>query len=187
MREIVVGATAPAVWRELIDARQIEPGEIGDAWLYRIGVPMPIAGSADTQDGEHLRHITMGKGIHFDQVATEWRENESVSWRYRFADDSFPAGALDDHVRIGGHYFDLGETQYSLSSSGGQTRLRIRMKYRVSTRFNWYAGPIADVLVGNFADVVLRFYARRAELTEISAGRPFVADFDDDVGAFTAR
>ena len=56
----------------------------------------------------------MGKGIHFDQVATEWRENERVSWRYRFAADSFPAGALDDHVRIGGHYFDLGETQYSL-------------------------------------------------------------------------
>jgi len=163
MREIVVRATAPAVWRELIDARRIEPGEIGDAWLYRIGVPMPIAGIADTQGGEHLRHITMGKGIHFDQVATEWRENESVSWRYRFADDSFPAGALDDHVRIGGHYFDLGETQYSLSTSGGHTRLRIRMKYRVSTRFNWYAGPIADLLVGNFADVVVRFYARRAE------------------------
>ena len=80
-----------------------------------------------------------------------------------FSDDSFPAGALDDHVRIGGHYFDLGETQYSLSNSDGQIRLRIRMKYRVSTRFNWYAGPIADLLVGNFADVVLRFYARRAE------------------------
>jgi len=162
-REIVVAATAPAVWRELIDARQIEPAEIDDAWLYRIGVPLPIAGIGDSQGDEHLRHITMGKGIHFDQVATEWRENESVSWRYRFDDDSFPAGALDDHVRIGGHYFDLGETQYSLSDIGGQTRLRIRMKYRVSTRFNWYAGPIADLLVGNFADVVLRFYARRAE------------------------
>ena len=62
------------------------------------------------RDGEHLRHITMGKGVRFDQVATEWRENERVSWRYRFAEDSFPPGALDDHVRIGGEYFDLGET-----------------------------------------------------------------------------
>jgi len=162
-REIVVAASAPAVWRELIDARDIQPGEVGDAWLYRIGVPMPLAGVADTQGGDHLRHIAMGKGIHFDQVATEWLENESVTWRYRFDDDSFPAGALDDHVRIGGHYFDLGETQYSIQRGAGQTRLRIRMHYRVSTRFNWYAGPIADLLVGNFADVVLRFYAKRAE------------------------
>jgi len=162
-REIVVAAPAPAVWRELIDARHISPDEVGNAWLYRIGVPLPIAGAGDTRDGEHLRHITMGKGIHFDQVATEWRENQRVTWRYRFADDSFPAGALDDHVRIGGHYFDLGDTQYSLSEIDGQTRLRIRMHYRVSTRFNWYAGPLADLLVGNFAEVVVRFYARRAE------------------------
>lgn len=161
--EIVVAATASAVWRELIDARHITPDEIGDAWLYRIGVPLPISGIADSRDGERLRHVTMGKGIHFDQVATEWRENERVTWRYRFAEDSFPAGALDDHVRIGGHYFDLGETQYSLAESGGRTILRIRMQYRVSTRFNWYAGPLADLLVGNFAEVVLRFYARRAE------------------------
>jgi hypothetical protein len=161
--EVLVNAPASAVWRELIDARHIEPAEINEAWLYRIGVPMPISGIADTQDGEHLRHVTMGKGIHFDQVATEWRENEVVSWRYRFAADSFPPRALDDHVRIGGHYFDLGETQYSMHENGSQTRLRIRMHYRVSTRFNWYAGPVADLLVGNFAEVVLRFYARRAE------------------------
>jgi hypothetical protein len=162
-RIIVVAASAPAVWRELIDTRDIAPDEVDDAWLYRIGVPVPIAGIADTRDGEHLRHVTMGKGIHFEQVATEWRENESVSWRYRFDENSFPPGALDDHVRIGGHYFDLGETQYSLTADGSQTHLRIRMHYRVSTRFNWYAGPMADLLVGNFADVVLRFYARRAE------------------------
>jgi hypothetical protein len=162
-RVIVVAAPASEVWRELIDTRDIAPAEVEDAWLYRIGVPVPIAGVGASRDGEHLRHVTMGKGIHFDQVATEWRENERVSWRYRFDEDSFPPGALDDHVRIGGHYFDLGETQYSLTAQGGQTQLRIRMHYRVSTRFNWYAGPMADLLVGNFAEVVLRFYARRAE------------------------
>ncbi|MEJ0086617.1 MAG: hypothetical protein WDO72_13095 [Pseudomonadota bacterium] len=37
------------------------------------------------------------------------------------------------------------------------------MNYRVSTRFNWYAGPVADLLIGNFEENILRFYARRAE------------------------
>ena len=172
-REILVAATAPAVWRELVDVHQIVPAEIDDAWLYRIGVPLPIDGTADTREGEHLRHVSMGKGIHFDQVATEWRENEQVTWRNEYSADSFPAGALDDHVRIGGRYFDVGETQYSLQDAEGQTRLRIRMRYRVSTRFNWYAGPLADLLVGNFAEVVLNFYARRAELAAMTqAGAP---------------
>ena len=36
------------------------------------------------------------------------------------------------------------------------------MSYRVSTRFNWYAQPIAATLIGNFEEVILNFYANRA-------------------------
>jgi hypothetical protein len=36
------------------------------------------------------------------------------------------------------------------------------MRYRVSTPFNWYAGPVADFLVGDFTERILAFYARRA-------------------------
>jgi hypothetical protein len=161
-REIFVAAPPDSVWRQLIDTRDIAREEVDTAWMYRIGVPVPEAGAGEFHGGEHLRHITMGKGIQFDQVATEWRPNERVTWRYRFAENSFPAGALDDHVRIGGHYFDLGETTYSLAAEGAGTRLSVRMRYRVSTNFNWYAGPVADFLVGDFAERILGFYANRA-------------------------
>jgi hypothetical protein len=162
-REIHVAAPPSEVWRELIDTRDIRPDEVDDAWMYRIGVPVPRAGAGDVEDGRAVRHITMGKGIRFDQIATEWQPGERVSWRYRFAADSFPPGALDDHVRIGGHYFDVGETTYALTPDGEGTRLTVRMRYRVSTHFNWYAGPVADFLVGDFAEEILAFYARRAE------------------------
>lgn len=161
-RAIFVAAPPAAVWRELVDVRDIAPHEVGHAWMYRIGVPLPVAGAADLRDGERLRHVTMGKGIRFDQVAVEWRENQAVTWEYRFAPDSFPPRALDDHVRIGGEYFDLGATRYSLVPERGGTRLHISMSYRVSTGFNWYAGPIADWLVGDFAEVILAFYGARA-------------------------
>jgi hypothetical protein len=161
-RELFIAAPPSVVWRELIDTRDIQPGELDQAWLYRIGVPLPQQAAGESRQGEHLRHVTMGKGIHFDQVATEWRENERVTWKYRFVEDSFPAGALDDHVRIGGAYFDLGATTYSLEKRGTGTRLTAVMRYRVSTHFNWYAGPVADLLTGNFAERALAFYGRRA-------------------------
>jgi hypothetical protein len=161
-REVFIPAAPADVWRVLVDTRDIRPAEVDDAWMYRIGVPTPHAGVGEFRDGEHLRHITMGKGVHFDQVATDWEESRRVSWRYRFAEDSFPPGALDDHVRIGGQYFDVSQCTYSLTPVDGGTRLAIRMDYRVSTHFNWYAGPIADWLVGDFAEVILDFYARRA-------------------------
>ena len=161
-REVFVAASPARVWRELTDTRHIGADEVGSAWMYRIGVPLPTAGAGDFRGGEHLRHVTMGRGVSFDQVAVEWRENECVTWRYRFREDSFPAGALDDHVRIGGEYFDVGDTTYELHPEGVGTRLRIRFRYRVSTHFNWYAGPVADLLVGNFAETILDFYGRRA-------------------------
>jgi hypothetical protein len=70
---------------------------------------------------------------------------------------------LDDHVRIGGHYFDLVDTSYELVPRGAGTELSIRMRYRVSTQFNWYAEPIARWLVGNFEETILAFYKRRGE------------------------
>jgi uncharacterized protein YndB with AHSA1/START domain len=161
-RALHVAAPPTRVWRELVDTRDIRPDEVESAWMYRIGVPVPSDGAADVRDGEHLRHIKMARGVHFEQVATEWRPNERVRWRYRFAADSFPPGALDDHVRIGGRYFDLGETTYELRPEGAGTRLVVRMRYRVSTNFNWYAGSVADFLVGDFAETILDFYARRA-------------------------
>ena len=162
-REIVIAAPPAAVWRELVDVRDIRPAEVDGAWMYRIGVPLPLAGAADVVNGQHRRHITMGKGVRFDQVATVWRENEQVTWRYEFAPESFPPGALDDHVRIGGQYFDIMESTYSLSPRGAGTVLSLSTRYRISTHFNWYAGWIGDFLVGDFGETIVAFYARRAE------------------------
>jgi hypothetical protein len=105
----------------------------------------------------------MGKGIEFDQVVAVWEPLRRMGWTYRFTESSFPAGALDDHVRIGGRYFDLVDTEYELEPVAGGTRMTARMRYRVSTHFNWYARPLARLLVGNFEATALAFYARRAE------------------------
>ena len=163
-RSIVIAAPPAAVWQQIHDARDIRPEEVQQGWMYRIGVPLPQSGV--TQDTAHgrVRKITMGKQIHFEQVEQERQENRHVRWTYRFDKDSIPAGALDDHVMIGGQYFDLIDTAYTLTPLvDGGTRLDINMGYRVSTDFNWYARPVASLLIGNFEDVVLKFYARRAE------------------------
>jgi hypothetical protein len=162
-RICIVSASPERVWKNLTVARDIRPTEIGTAWMYRIGVPLPSSAVTELTDGTEVRHITMGKGIKFDQIAADWQPNRRIRWTYRFASDSFPAGALDDHVRIGGRYFDVIDTEYVLRKLNAGTELRVTMRYRVSTAFNWYTQPIADLLVGNFEEAALQFYAMRAE------------------------
>lgn len=160
---VLIQAPADRVWDQLLDTPAIRPEEMAKGWIYRIGVPLPHFGRTERRGAQLVRHVEMGKGIRFEQVATEWSEARSVRWTYRFGADAFPPGALDDHVRIGGRHFDLIDTVYRLEPVGEQTRLHVTMHYRVSTRFNWYADALAQALMGNFESVALRLYASRAE------------------------
>ena len=161
-RSVLIQASPQRIWREIHKARHIRPTK----WTAP-GCTARRPASASRRDRSHLgraraqdRH---GKGHPLRSGRVDWDENRYVRWTYRFAEDSFPPYALDEHVVIGGHYFDLRDTSYTLTPRGDATELRIRMSYRVSTQFNWYAVPVANLLFGNFEDVILDFYRRRSE------------------------
>jgi len=168
-RTLFIAAPAERVWHELNDAQDIRPNEVGDAWAYRIGVPMPVAGVTQNTPEGRVRKVQWQKDVHFDEIITEWQPLQRVKWRYRFSPDSFPAGALDDHVVIGGHYFDLRDSAYTLTPREGGTELRIDVSWRVSTRFNWYADRVAQFLLGDFSEHILRFYRARSETAAAAA------------------
>ncbi len=162
-RTITIHAHPEEIWQQIHNARNIQPEEVNRGWMYRIGVPLPLAGVTEQTPEGLVRKITMGKAVHFEQVVTDWQEDRFVRWTYRFSEDSFPAGALDDHVRIGGQYFDMIDTSYLLTPiDADRTTLTIHMSYRVNTQFNWYANSIAQLLIGNFEEVILDFYRSRA-------------------------
>jgi hypothetical protein len=158
-RTLAVSAPPEKIWQQIMHAQDIRPEELERAWIFRIGVPLPLAGTKQ----DSARRVTMGKRVYFDEVIADSTENRYVRWTYRFYKDSFPPGALDDHVVIGGQYFDVVDTAYTLVPSGDQTKVSVQVRYRVSTRFNWYAEPVADLLLGNMAEVNLDFYRRRSE------------------------
>jgi hypothetical protein len=161
-RSILVDAPPAAVWDRIVNPGRIDASDLRRAWMFRIGVPLPVTGATEQTASGRVRRVTMTKQVHFDEVITDWRPGAYVRWVYRFAEDSFPPGALDDHVRVGGQYFDLLDTSYTITPAGARTELKLRMSYRVSTQFNWYADPLARLLLGNMAGANLEYYARRA-------------------------
>ena len=160
-----VVASPEVVWRQLNAATDIRPDEVGKAWAFRIGAPMPVSGVTRQTPTGHVRETTWGRKVHFDEVVADadWEPQRRVRWTYRFAPDSFPPGSLDDHVLIGGQYFDLLDTTYTLEAEGPATKVTMRVNYRISTQFNLYADWVAQWLLGDFGDVILRFYKARSE------------------------
>jgi hypothetical protein len=162
---VLVDAPPEVIWRNIMNAQSIRPEELEHAWIFRIGVPLPLAGVTRHSGDGPVRRVTMGKNVYFDEVIAEAREPRFVRWLYRFHPDSFPPYALDEHVVLGGHYFDLIDTSYTLTPGGERTELKVRMHYRVSTQFNWYADPVARILLADMQAANLDFYRLRSEKT----------------------
>lgn len=162
-RSVFVKAPPEVVWERLNRATGIQPAEFSASWASRIGVPMPVSGVTVATPAGLVRESKWDKAVHFDEPITHFEPGRYLRWTYRFAPDSFPPHALDDHVMIGGHYFDLEDTAFTLMPADGGTRLDIEAHYRISTQFNFYAGWVARLLIGNLLETGLTFYKNRSE------------------------
>jgi hypothetical protein len=165
---VVVNATPAQVWQQINYATNIRPQEFGAAWAAKIGVPMPLSGVTEITPTGRVRKSLWDKSVHFDEPIADWVPERYMRWTYRFDPTSFPPHALDDHVMIGGHYFDLHDTSFTLTPELGGTRLAIAAHYRVSTQFNFYADHVAQLLLGNMLETGLVFYKNRSELASKS-------------------
>ena len=164
-RTVTIDAPRDVVWDHLMNVRDIKHEEVAEGIAFRIGVPPPISAVSEAIEGQAARRVSMGKHVYFDQIETERRDYEYIQWQQRFYPDSFPPGAFDQHVVMGGTYFDIDKISYALDPQGTSTELTINMHYRVSTRFNWYADAVARLVLGNLEEVLLGVYQRRSEAT----------------------
>lgn len=156
------------IWHHINFPLNIYPEELVNGFAYKIGVPYPIEARTINPIVGGKRQLMWQRGVTFEEEIEAYDENKFIQWKYIFNDKSFPAGSMDDHVAIGGKYFDLVNTSYRLTEESGGTRLEISVKYRVSTNFNWYAEPWANFLVTDTAKTILNFYKQRSEPTVLA-------------------
>jgi len=162
-RSVYISSTPEVIWNQITSPGDINTDEIKGGIAYYIGVPYPVKAQLDKPGVGGVRHSVWQRGVAFDEIITHWERPQKISWQYRFNPDSFPPGSMDDHVVIGGRYFKLDNTSYTLTPDARGTRLNIEITYRVNTGFNWYAGPLARFLISNEADTLLNFYKHRTE------------------------
>ena len=151
----------------LLNTPEIPESQYAGSIEQTIGMPPPKSGVMRQTDDAYLRRSYWGKNIYFDEPITQMVPNRHLSWGYRFYPDSFPPGAMDEHVVIGGEYFDLIDTDFTLTQlPGARTKVQIRIGFRVSTGFNFYAVPAAKLVLGNFTETALGYFGSNASTTD---------------------
>lgn len=163
-QEIIVNAPIHDVFASINNIQQIQPNEIKYSPIFTMGFPKPISGMTEQTDDGLIRQIYWQRGIHFQEKIIQSHAPTQLAWTYIFTPESFPKGSLDDHLKMGGAYFNLLTTDYQLDAvNPQQTKMVLIIDYRLSTEVNWYADLWTRYVLNEFSDVVLNIYKRRLE------------------------
>lgn len=162
--EIAISATPAAVWSQIIEVPAIQPEEQRPAFFTRVGFPRPISATLSHPGVGGIRQARFEGGVLFLETITDWDNERLLRFTIRAETDSIPVTTLDQHVVVGGPYFDVLTGTYRIEPvDSGRVILHLASELRVSTPFNFYSGPWADAIMRSIQRNILAVVRDRAE------------------------
>lgn len=166
--DIRIHASPSAVWHNIERVPAISPAELRDTWAQRIGFPRPVEATLSFEGVGGIRHATFEHGLLFIETVTDWRPEQRLAFSIKADTSTIPPTTLDEHVTIGGRYFDVLDGEYRVEPlSNGDTLLRLTSHQRLSTTFNGYAGLWSDAIMQNLQTSILQVIQHRAEARKL--------------------
>lgn len=159
---ITIVAPARVVWANIIRVPRItEPLQ---GVFYRMGFPKPLEATLSYEGVGAIRRASFERGLVFIETVDAWQPERFLSFAIDVAPDSVPTTTLDTHVVVGGRYFDVLRGTYRIESvSDDMVVLHLTSTFRVSTRFNFYAGLWASFLMRDIQCTILTVIKDRCE------------------------
>jgi hypothetical protein len=162
--EITIQAPSGVVWQNIERVRAIRREELPSSWSRAIGFPDPVEASLSYEGAGGIRHATFSGGVLFIETIDVWAPRQKLAFSIQAQGDQTPKTTLDEHVRVGGEFFDVLRGEYELETlADNTTRLRLTSRHRVSTDFNWYASLWTDAVMRDLQKRILVVIKNRCE------------------------
>ena len=160
--EIVIEASPEAVWREIKSVPVIKREELPTRFSHLIGFPRPLEATLSDERLGGERIATFEKGLAFSEIVNVWKPQEALGFAIRV--EPIPADALDEHVAIGGPFFDVLDGLYEIQPiSESKVKLLLTSRHRLSTRFNFYSGFWSELVMHDVQSAIMQVLKARAE------------------------
>ena len=156
---IVIHAPASTVWPLIASVSAIDPRQIPNKWIYRIGFPKPIAATLSREGIGGVRSATFERGVSFFETVTEWSPPHKLAFTIHADPDFIPHTAFDQHIIVGGRFYNVLDGLYEIEPlSSTECRLHLTSHHRLTTRFNqyaaWWSERIMDEIQGSILEVI---------------------------------
>ncbi|RVT98513.1 hypothetical protein EOD41_17150 [Mucilaginibacter limnophilus] len=161
---IDIKADKANIWQNVTRVRAIKNNE-DKGWLTNsLGFPRPISAELNYNGVGGYRKAIFDKGLVFHEQVTYYQEERKMRFTIKANPHEIPSTAMDEHVVIGGNYFDVIDGTYELEKLNSNTyRLHLYSHFKLTTTFNFYASLWADWIMKDIQNNILQIIKQRAE------------------------
>jgi hypothetical protein len=165
---ILIHAPTAAIWQNIIRVPAIDAKDLPASWVRTVGFPRPVEATLSHEGVGGVRHASFTGGLVFAETIDRWNDLHDLRFSIRANSSSIPPTTLDEHVKVGGRYFDVLEGEYRLEPlEDGDTLLHLSSRERVSTHFNLYAGFWTDAVMRSIQNSILQVIKKRVESPDV--------------------
>ena len=126
--------------------------------------PNPLEATLSHEGVGGVRHATFDGGILFVETIDTWEPQHKLGFSIHADTANIPPTTLDEHVTVGGRFFDVLYGEYVIEPlPGGGVRLHLLSRHRLSTDFNWYAHFWTDAVMRDLQQRILLVVKNRSE------------------------
>jgi uncharacterized protein (UPF0548 family) len=167
--DILIRASPQAVWSNIESVRAIKPEELPGSWVQRIGFPRPIQATLSHEGIGGVRQASFTGGLVFTETVNRWSPLEDLRFSIHANTDAIPTTTLDEHVTIGGAFFDVLDGEYRLEPRADGVLLHLTSHERLSTHLNPYASFWTDAVMRAIQRQILEVIRDRCEAVNLKA------------------
>lgn len=161
---ISINSTDDKVWQNITRVREITEKENNNSFFQFMGFPRPIEAELDTVAIGGIRKAIFARGLFFTETVTEMQPQKVLAFTIKADPKSIPPKALDEHVMVGGKYFDVLEGKYEIERIANyKVILHLTSQFRLSTRFNFYSGLWSKFIMRDIQQNILEIVKTRSE------------------------
>lgn len=110
------------------------------------------------------REAVFTNGLVFHETVYEYVDKKKMVFTIKAYPHEIPSATMDEHVVIGGQYFDVLNGTYELEKlQENLYRLHLSSRFKLTTTFNFYAGWWATWIMKDIQNNILQVEKERSE------------------------
>ena len=161
---IDINAPADVIWSNVTRVREINETQ-DKGWLTQtLGFPRPVKAELNYEGVGAYREAVFTNGLVFHETVSEYIHQQKMVFSIKAYPHEIPSTTMDEHVVIGGTYFDVLNGTYELEKLNDTThRLHLYSHFKLNTTFNFYASWWAKWIMKDIQNNILQVEKQRAE------------------------